>query len=461
MSSLRVVTAGLDLMAESVAAQGAAVTAVDWSPPAGGDGDALAALAATYGDPEVDAANRRALERLQSAQPHLVGAGRAGDLIPGLEGRMILHAGPPIEWERRCAPQRLAAAGACVLEGWADDLAGGLELLAAGEVTMAPAHSLGAAGAMTGIISPSVAAWHVRDEESGIEAWSPFTDGSGDAFWLGVGTPEAVGRQRRMTEVLAPAFAAALTANGPLDVFGLLAQGLAMGDDCHMRHQATTMLLMRELLPAMAEVVPESVAETARLVGANGHFALTITIAAARSALESIRGIGPASVVTFISRNGVEAAVQIAGLPDEWFPAPAPLVGDPLYRPGFGDEDAAGDIGDSALVECCGLGAAASAASPAVAAFLGGGLADAVAGTYEMDAICIGESERFGLPVLDGRGTPLGVDARAVVDLGYGPTVNTGILHKVDGGQIGAGIARVPVEPFVAALERLAASRAP
>lgn len=459
MSSLRVVSAGLDLMAESVEAQGVETIRVDWSPPAGGDPEALAPLAAAYADPAIDAANADAVARLQAAQPHLVTAGRAGDLIPGLEGKMILHAGPPIEWERRCVPQRLAAAGACVLEGWAEDLDAGLALLEEGAVEMAPAHSLGAAGAMAGIISPSAAAWHVRDEESGIDAWTPFNDGSGDAFWLGVGSPEAVARQRRMAEVLAPAFAAALADHGPLDVFGLLAQGLAMGDDCHMRHQATTMLLMRELLPAMADNAPEKVAETAAMVGANGHFALTITIAAARSALESIRGIGPSSIVTFISRNGVDAAVQIAGLPDEWFLAPAPLVGDPLYRPGFSDDDAAGDIGDSALVECCGLGAAASAASPAVAAFLGGGLADAVAGTHEMDAICVAESERFGLPVLDGRGTPLGVDARAVVDLGYGPTVNTGILHAREGGQIGAGIARVPVAPFRDALARLVETR--
>ena len=71
----------------------------------------LAALQTTYGDPRVDAANARALARLQEARPMIVGAGRAGDLIPGLEGRMVLHAGPPVEWERMCAPQRNAVIG--------------------------------------------------------------------------------------------------------------------------------------------------------------------------------------------------------------------------------------------------------------------------------------------------------------------------------------------------------------
>ena len=106
-------------------------------------------------------------------------------------------------------------------------------------------------------------------------------------------------------------------------------------------------------------------------------------------------------------------------------------------------------------MECCGLGAAASAASPAVAAFLGGGLADAIERTREMGDICVGASERLRIPTLDGEGTPLGVDARACVDIGATPLINTGILHRVDGGQIGAGIARTPLEPIRDALAAL------
>ena len=109
------------------------------------------------------------------------------------------------------------------------------------------------------------------------------------------------------------------------------------------------------------------------------------------------------------------------------------MIGDALYRPGFSEADAAPDIGDSALVECCGLGAAASAASPSVAAFLGGSMADAVERTREMADICVGSSERLRMPTLDGEGTPLGVDARACVDIGGTPLINTGILHRVDG----------------------------
>lgn len=456
MRSLRVVTAGLDLMADALREQDADVAALDWRPPAGGDPEDVRILTRTYGDSRVEAGNTLALARLQEARPMIVGAGAAGSLIPGLEGRMVLHAGPPVEWELMCAPQRNAVLGAVVLEGWADSPERAGQLVAGGEVRLAPAHSLNAAGAMTGVISPSMAVWAARDEVHGGVGYSPFNDGPGDAFWLGVGSPAAIRRQRLMAEAVAPGFAAALRAEGPIDGFALDAQGIAMGDDCHMRHQATTMLLLRQVLPAMAERAPRSVLPTARLLADNGHFALTMTIASARAALAGIQGTPASSLLVFISRNGTDAAVQLAGLPDRWFTAPAPLVGDPLYRPGMSDADAAPDIGDSALVECAGLGAAASAASPGVAAFLGGGMSDAIERTRQMGDITVGESERFRIPTLDGEGTPLGVDARASVDLGITPLINTGILHRTDGGQIGAGIARTPLEPIRDALAALA-----
>jgi hypothetical protein len=425
-----------------------AVEAIDWRPPAGGEAAWVALLATAAADERVETANDRAVARLQAARPALVGAGRAGDLVPGLEGRLVLHAGPPVGWESMAGPQRHAVCGACVLEGWASDVEEAAGALERGDVALAPAHRHGAAGAMTGVISPSMAVWWVRDEESGTQAWSPLNDGPGEAFWLGVASPESIRRQRLLAEVVAPGFDDALAARGPVDVFALCAQALAMGDDCHMRHQAATMLLLRAVLPALAERRPEAVAPVARLLQGNGHFALTVTIAAARAALAGILGLRGSSVVAFISRNGVETAVQVAGLPERWFAAPATPVGDALFRPGRSDADAALDIGDSALIECCGLGAAASAASPGVAAFLGGTLAQAVERTEAMGDICLARSERFLIPLLDGRGTPLGIDARSCVDLGATPLINTGILDRDEGGQIGAGVARAPLQPF-------------
>jgi hypothetical protein len=161
------------------------------------------------------------------------------------------------------------------------------------------------------------------------------------------------------------------------------------------------------------------------------------------------------SIVTTMTRNGTEFGVGLAGS-SSWHLAPAPAVGQGLYYAGYGPESAAPDVGDSAVLELVGLGAAAAAGSPAVAAFVGGTMADARATTEELDLVCAGRSTRLRMPGLDMRGTPLGVDARRVAELGITPRITTGILHASAGtGQVGAGVAAAPLTCFVDAVLQL------
>jgi hypothetical protein len=100
----------------------------------------------------------------------------------------------------------------------------------------------------------------------------------------------------------------------------------------------------------------------------------------------------------------------------------------------------------------------AIAAAPAVATFFGGTAADAAARTRLMGEICAARSRRFTIPGLDFAPGPVGIDARLVVELGVAPQISTGVLHRSSGaGQIGAGVAHQPVEPFAAALDALVA----
>ena len=48
----------------------------------------------------IDDANKKALEIMQNAQPTLVGMGVAKDVVPGMHKKLIMHAGPPITWEK-------------------------------------------------------------------------------------------------------------------------------------------------------------------------------------------------------------------------------------------------------------------------------------------------------------------------------------------------------------------------
>jgi hypothetical protein len=452
------VNVGLEAFASAVRDQGAEAVDVDWRPPAGGDEGALALLEALWGrhGERVEAANAGAVERLEGVRPRATTVARAGDVIAGLADGVLLHSGPPVAWERACDPQRRALAAACLLEGWAGDRDGAERLLAGGEVRLESGNEHGHVGPMTGVCSPSMAVWVVEDEGSGARAFSTLNEGPGRTFWLGVGDDEAVERQRFLADRAGPVLAALLERTGPIDVLGLAAQGLQMGDELHMRSQAAGHLLIRDLAAAFAAEGGEDVA--AFLAG-NHHFFLNLTMAAAKCAsLAAADGAAGSTIVHLMARNGTEMGVQVAGLPGRWFTAPAAPVQDALLREGFGEDDAARDIGDSAVIECIGLGGMAIAAAPAVATFFGGTAADAAARTRLMGEICAARSKRFTIPGLDFAPGPVGIDARLVVELGVTPQISTGVLHASSGaGQIGAGVAHQPLAPFRAALEALVA----
>ena len=451
------VNVGLATFAAALRDQGAPVVEVDWRPPAGGDPEALEILSRLWGayGERIAAANREAVARAEGVEPHALSVAPAGEVVSGLGDGMLLHSGPPIAWEQVCDPQRRALLAAVVFEGWAPDREAAERLLARGEIALEPGNEHAHVGPMTGVCSPSMPVWIVADEESATRAYSTLNEGPGQTLWFGVGDDEAVARLRFFRDELGPALAQLLEYGGPIDVFALAAEGLTMGDELHMRSQATRNLLIRELAPAFAAIGGEA---AARFIAGNHHFFLNLTMAAAKCASLAASGTEGSSVVTLMSRNGTEVGIQLAGLPGRWFTAPAAPVQDVLLRDGHGEDDAALDIGDSAVLECIGLGGMALAAAPALAAFFGGTPADSAARTELMAEICAARSSRF---TIQGSGTPVGIDARLVTELGVTPQITTGVLHSSSGaGQIGAGVAHQPLEPFRAATAALDASLA-
>ena len=197
-----------------------------------------------------------------------------------------------------------------------------------------------------------------------------------------------------------------------------------------MRSQATGNLLIRDLLPGFAALGGE---KAARFLSTNWHFFLSLTMGASKCTLLAGSGVPGASVVSLISRNGTDVGVQLSSMPGRWFTADSPPVSDALLREGYEESDKAKDIGDSAVIECVGLGGMAVGAAPAVAAFFGGDAADAIARTERMREICAGRSTRFTIPAMDSAPTPVGIDARLVCELGIAPQITTGVLHVSDG----------------------------
>jgi uncharacterized protein DUF1116 len=451
---VEVVNVGLSLFARALADQGRPVVDVDWRIPAGGDLSLVAALRRLYGprSEAVEAANAEVLRRLDGGTPMLVGLVPAASALPGLGARTILHCGPPIDWDDVCDPLRRSIRAAVMAEGWAADPDEAGRLAETGQVTLEPANHHRTVLPMASAVGPSAWLWVVENGEGGTDAYSAINQGPGEVAWFGVESPAAVERLVFLAEVAGPLLAEALAGAGPIDVFGLAAQGLAMGDDVHMRTQACSNILIRQLLPALTALESRARVELARFLAGNHLFFLNLAMAAARSVTEWAAQVEGSSLVTAMARNGTTFGVRLPGS-DRWFVTDAPPIGHALYYAGQGPETSALDIGDSALLELVGLGGPAAAASPAVAAFVGGSMADAVALTLDMDRICAGRSSRFKLPLLDLRGTPVGVDVRKVVETGVTPRINTGILHASAGtGQVGAGVAVAPLACFAEAL---------
>jgi hypothetical protein len=456
-SQVGVVNVGLGLLADAVRQQGRPVVQVDWRIPAGGDAGAVAMLRRLFGPraAAVDAANAEVVRRLDEGVPALTGVEAASAALPGLGERTVLHCGPPIAWEEMCDPLRRSVRAAVVVEGWASEPAGVDLLVERGEVRLEPANHHRVVVPMATAIGPSSPLQVVENPQGGTRAFSPVNQGPGEAPWFGMDTPAAIKRLRLVRDVIGPVLAEVVRRGGPVDLASLAGQGVQMGDDVHIRVQATTNLLIRQLLPHLAAVEGPQRVTVADFLSRNHLFVLNLAMAAARSLTEWAAQVEGSSVVTSMARNGTTFGIRLAGC-DRWFTAPAPAIGHALYHAGHGPEAGAPDIGDSAVLELVGLGGAAAAGSPSVAAFLGGTMADALAATEAMDRICAGRSTRFRLPPAGFRGTPIGVDVRRVVETGVTPHITTGILHASAGvGQIGAGVAVAPTSCFLDALAAL------
>ena len=456
-NEIEVVNIGLPLFAESVAGQGRPVVQVDWRIPADGDRatvDSLARLHGVHHD-TVSAANTEVFHRLDTGRPMLTSVGTVRDVVPDVDDRTLLHCGPAILWTDVCDPLRRSMRAAIIAEGWAEDVDGADRLLADGEVQLQPANEHSAVVPMASAVGPSMPVWVADNEQGGTRAFAPLNQGPGDVAWFGRETDAAIQRLRFLREVAGPVLRRVIEASGPIDVMALASQGIAMGDDIHMRTQATTNLFIRNLLPHIVDHAGAKGHEFGAYLSGNHMFFLNLAMAAAKSLTLWAEQVSNSSIVTTMARNGTTFGIKLAGH-DHWYITEAPPVGDALYYPGYGPETAAKDIGDSAVLELVGLGGPAAAGSPAVAAFLGGTMADARKETDQMIEICAGLSTRFKLPTMDFCGTPVGVDVRNVAEIGITPMVNTGVLHVSAGtGQIGAGVATTPVECFAEAMRDL------
>ena len=402
---------------------------------------------------KIEGANAEAVNRINAADPILVDIAPAGEVIPGLKDKMILHSGPPVNWEKMSGGQRGAMIGMVLFEGWADTEDEATNLLEGGEIIFEPCHHHQTVGSMAGTITKSLWVFVIENGAFGNRAFSRQVQ---DSQQFGDYSQEALQDLVRFGEIWGPSLRAGLRQMGGLRLKPIITRALQMGDELHNRNNAATSLWINSMIAPMIKAGVDEDALLSTLTYLTDHelLFLGVGMGAAKSILDPAHGIEYSTVVTAMARNGTEFGIRVSGLGDEWFTGPSPRVKG-LFMPGYSDEDAGLDMGDSAITETVGWGGFALAGSPAVLSYIGGMSEEAQTYDREMREITVTTSPDYLIPALGFEGTPVGIDIRKVIQTNIPPAISTGIAHKEPGYPIiGAGIARPPLECFEKALVR-------
>lgn len=403
----------------------------------------------------IDQSNQEGLRRINAAEPFLVDIKYAKDVLPNMDKMTIGHAGPPIEWKDMCGPLKGAIIGAIRYEGLANTEDEAVSLVTEGKIKFVSNHSLGAVGPMTGMITYSMPLFEVKNETFGNYSYCTINEGLGKVMRFGANDDEVIERLKWLEQSLAPALKNAISISGPINLKVLISKALAMGDEMHQRNIAASSLFARLIMPYIVKVVDDKneLERITKFITGNDQFFLNLAMATGKATMDPVRNIENSTLVTAMSRNGTNFGIKVSGLGDRWFEAPV-LMPKGLFFPGYSEEDANPDMGDSTIVETFGIGGFTMGAAPAVVRFVGAeSVREAMNYTNDMYEITVGSSPHYQMPNMDFQGAPTGIDIRKVVETGILPVINTGMAHRKPGiGQVGAGIVNAPMDCFTQAL---------
>ncbi|MBU3144883.1 DUF1116 domain-containing protein [Clostridium sp. CF012] len=455
-SKPRIINIGLSSFTESIVDYGGETVQYDWKPIAGGNKKLIKLLNKLSKIEEIEKSNSEVIDKMKNSQPFLVDVVPAKSVIEILNDKVLLHAGPPIEYKDMTGPMQGSCIGATLFEGWAEDEKSARALLESGDVKFSPCHHVGAVGPMGGITSGNMPVLVVENKLDGSIGYCIMNEGIGKVLRFGAFSEEVVNRLKWMRDVLGPVLSKALkNKEDGLNINVIIAKAITMGDEFHQRNIAATLNFLKEITPLIVEldIDQKEKYSVIKFLADTDQFFLNIMMATGKSIVDCARKVTSGTVVTTMTRNGRDFGVRISGMGDEWFTAPVNTPNG-LYFTGFSAEDANPDIGDSAITETVGVGAMAMIAAPGVTRFIGaGGFDDALKVSNEMNEICISNNSNWSIPTWDFKGTCLGIDARKVVATGITPLINTGIAHKNPGvGQVGAGTVRAPLACFEKAI---------
>lgn len=400
---------------------------------------------------KIENANKEAIRRIIDSRPVWTDVLPAIDAIPGMEKNLILHSGPPISWEIMSQPQKNAVIGAILYEGLANTPQEADRLCIDRGILLEPCHNYTTVGAMCGVTSASMNVLVVENEHFGNKAYCHlYENPAKESLRYGVYDENVLRNIRWIDTVVAKGLKAGLrTAGGRFDIRPILTRAINMGDEFHTRNLASTSVFNMEFMPYIikSSIEDNIKFELANFIKRSNHFFLHFVMAYCKASLDAAKNIRYSSILTTIARNGVDIGIKISSLGEKWFTGPAqPIEG--LYFNPYSIDDALPDIGDSSAIETYGFGGMILVNSPAVSLLIDSGFDEAMKLMGDSESICYGSNPHFGMPVLNGKNIPVGIDIRKVVETGVVPRITTSAVHKEKGGLIGEGVAKVPFSLF-------------
>jgi len=340
--------------------------------------------------------------------------------LPALPATAMLHAGPPLTGVIPAAI-RQAALEAILFEGWAENHEAAAQLLAQGKVTLLPAQDHGVVTPLAQVVSASMPLFVVTRQ--GTTRYAPMVEGTPPA--LRFGKPGTASRTQLQLlaqfgrHVLQP-----ILARQPVALSGPIHHALASGEECH----ALTARANAALVKQLDGLKPQD----RQVILSNPGFVLPLLMAVCAVRLEQSGHIVAAG------GNGLVFGYRLRES-NEWQEIPATPPQGTRFS-GHENTIALGAIGDSAVIDFCGLGAQALAFVPTLAndwkEFLPLDLH-----VHRTQLL----NEHSGM-----------VDLKNILSRDCAPMVNLAILDKTaEAGLIGRGVFTVPTQLFADPQEQL------
>lgn len=453
---LNVINIGISSFYDSLQEQGTKVAEINWKPPFKVNKELAEKidriLDSEFGK-KMQQANIDATDMIINADPVWVGVKLAGEVIEGLDDYTVTHSGPPISFDEMVMLHQRGMVSACLFEGWAKTEEEALQLIKSGKIKMISALDTNTVGAGTGIITKNVAMIIIKDRNNGKTVATFPAEGikfqGGFCGW-GLYSKDIAENLYHMRDYLLPPMDEVAKMKGGVPIKPILAESMQMGDENHTRQTAADLLFEHQVLLDMAKIdkfPKQQVLDSMNYIVETPRFFHCFGQGASRAANLGNVGREYSTVVTAVCGNGVRFGIKIAALGDEWFEADAPYMEGLYTSPNYTIDDQLPWIGDSCVVECAGMGGLAAAASPIVLNLRGIDLKGAIAQTREMEKICVTKNHNYPIPNLDFDFLPCGIDMIKVIQTGIAPCIHGGMFNK-EGGLIGAGMARVPMECF-------------